>query len=66
MNQPWECPRCKKMNAPWMQQCCCSSSTQLPKMNSGHLFTEYETCMVCGRYHGKGLPCVNANVTAEQ
>jgi hypothetical protein len=23
MSRPWECPRCNKMNAPWLNQCFC-------------------------------------------
>lgn len=23
MSRPWECPRCCKVNAPWMNQCLC-------------------------------------------
>lgn len=32
LNQPWECPRCHKINAPWCPQCFCTepvSSTAL-------------------------------------
>lgn len=33
MNQPWECPRCNRINAPWMSFCLC-----LPNAN----------CLWCG------------------
>ena len=39
MNEGWICPRCGKVNAPWMPQCTCSN-------NNGSKIT-------CGQYKEK-------------
>lgn len=30
--RPWECPRCRKINAPWLNQCFCQpTQPQVPE-----------------------------------
>lgn len=31
MNEGWLCPRCKKINAPWVSSCSCSESSLNPQ-----------------------------------
>lgn len=31
-HEPWECPRCKVINAPWVAQCTCSPETKTEKL----------------------------------
>lgn len=66
-NQAWECPRCKRMNAPFNPACFCSSDTKLteneqrtldalkkPKYDFGQTM-DYITngrCSNCNGYHG--------------
>ena len=50
----WICPRCGKVNAPWVQQCTCESKsmTVICGTNSNVAVTEmpkYETTCTCNK-----------------
>lgn len=41
----WICPRCGKVNAPWVMQCSCNRSTQiLPKVGAPYYEGDQVTC----------------------
>lgn len=41
----WICPRCGKVNAPWVMQCSCNSNTQiLPKVGAPYYEGYQATC----------------------
>ena len=50
--QGWECPRCGRINAPWMSQCFCNRSYWYPTWTSDHVYVgdkpewwkDYVTC----------------------
>ena len=50
--QGWECPRCGRINAPWMSQCCCSRGYWHPTWTSDKVYVgdkpewweDYVTC----------------------
>jgi hypothetical protein len=44
-NQPWECPRCKRMNAPFNPTCFCSPI-------SNDYSTIVGVCSECGGFYG--------------
>lgn len=70
MNQPWECPRCHQMNAPWMPHCNCTLATGsgfafITSATGGNgganpevIYTEVTKCDICGRHHMRGVSCV--------
>jgi hypothetical protein len=37
MNQPWECPRCHTINAPWLPYCNCKLDTAGSSTSAGTL-----------------------------
>ena len=41
----WICPRCGKVNAPWVMQCSCNTNTQiLPKVGAPYYEGDQATC----------------------
>lgn len=41
----WICPRCGKVNAPWVMQCPCNRNTQiLPKVGAPYYEGDQATC----------------------
>ena len=41
----WICPRCGKVNAPWVMQCSCNSNIQiLPKVGAPYYEGDQATC----------------------
>lgn len=68
--QPWECPRCHKINAHWLAQCFCLSDAdkQAQGFNqtiSNHTIrdaTKLDRCLVCNGFHGVGIQCVYLKV----
>ena len=41
----WICPRCGKVNAPWVIQCSCNMNTQiLPKVGAPYYEGDQATC----------------------
>ena len=50
--QGWECPRCGRINAPWISQCFCNRSYQYPTWTSDKVYVgdkpewwrDYVTC----------------------
>ena len=41
----WICPRCGKVNAPWVMQCFCNRNTQiLPKVGAPYYEGDQATC----------------------
>lgn len=41
----WICPRCGKVNAPWVVQCSCNRNTQiLPKVGAPYYEGDQATC----------------------
>ena len=41
----WICPRCGKVNAPWVMQCSCNRNTQiLPKVGAPYYEGDQTTC----------------------
>ena len=41
----WICPRCGKVNAPWVTQCSCNRSTYiLPKVGAPYYGGDQTTC----------------------
>jgi hypothetical protein len=68
MNQPWECPRCNRMNAPFNPSCFCSSKDSLTyletvfsdpnsKQQSNGLLIDWRHCSICNSYHSHGMQC---------
>lgn len=55
MSEPWECPRCGRMNAPFNLTCFCKPNH---KDNLNHHFIEKElsriedVCTECGGFYG--------------
>ncbi len=72
-NQPWECPRCKRMNAPFMPYCECNlklnipayihTDTFLPSSYCANDYPENIRCPSCkglhGMWNGKPIHCNN-------
>ena len=43
----WICPRCGKVNAPWVMQCSCNMDTQvLPKVGAPYYEGDQTTCNI--------------------
>ena len=43
----WICPRCGKINAPWVMQCSCNRDTQvLPKVGAPYYEGAQVTCNI--------------------
>ena len=43
----WICPRCGKVNAPWVMQCSCNGNTQiLPKVGAPYYEGDQATCNI--------------------
>lgn len=43
----WICPRCGKVNAPWVMQCSCNRNTQiLPKVGAPYYEGDQATCNI--------------------
>ncbi len=72
MNQPWECPRCKRMNAPFTPSCFCSPDNKSDHLEdsfsylNGPKIVQYikeSKCTNCnghhGIYQGRAIQCVN-------
>jgi hypothetical protein len=65
MSNPWECPRCHRINAPWLPCCDCrvqfiNTDTKWPKNDSGSLSLDpnfSKKCLICNGFHGHGLQC---------
>ena len=55
-NQPWECPRCRTIYAPWMPSCHCkfqSGSASLPVASTQSRTERFDfSCTHCGEFHG--------------
>lgn len=62
--QPWECPRCHKINAHWLPQCFCLSNAdkqangfnQVTSSTPSH-FSQGNRCSICNGFHGYDLKC---------
>jgi len=72
MNQPWECPRCRRINAPFNPACFCNpeneqkketetfekTSSKAETLSSRSLgYRRYGECMYCGGLHVLGQAC---------
>jgi len=73
MNNPWECPRCKRINAPFNPSCFCDPSNRkshpldaVGKALDTELLKKLQAqrCLVCNGYHGNGLSCMTLQVTS--
>lgn len=67
-NQPWECPRCGKMNAPFNHACFCSREEIVTPINgdSERYFNSIPNnarCLICNGFHGVGVGCMMLKVT---
>lgn len=63
-NQPWECPRCKRINAPFNPCCFCqppsgSARAVIDKLKNPSIsfesldkYTQNSRCLSCGGHHG--------------
>jgi hypothetical protein len=51
--QGWECPRCHKINSPYIQSCNCPVSIKMPDMKKSDNMLDCPTCLIC---------CNNANM----
>lgn len=40
----WICPRCGKVNAPWVMQCSCNRNIALPKVEASYYEGDQATC----------------------
>lgn len=68
MNNPWECPRCKTINAPFTPSCNCSlgTATNLKGMLSSpqHQYDiKSERCLICNGFHGYGVQCMTLRIS---
>lgn len=70
MNQPWECTRCHKINAPWLPFCDCkletgggSVSLGVRIYGTGTLPQESDRCLVCNGHHDQGVQCTYLRFT---
>lgn len=63
-NQPWECPRCNTIYAPWMPSCTCKPKSILEE-NGTHFVPNYAKCNICNGYHGNGLDCTLVMINGE-
>lgn len=55
---PWECPRCHRINAPMTPSCFCKpdgKQEELPYRSKNSF-----VCSVCGHIHSSETGCVNA------
>lgn len=74
MSQAWECPRCKRINAPFNPSCFCNEEL---KINEKEIVFKQEMhnysqqtllhCTICGGYHGMfgGQPIQCAKLMTE-
>ena len=46
-HEPWECPRCKTVNAPWLSQCTCKPITNNDNCNTSDISNECITILSC-------------------
>lgn len=64
MREPWECPRCHRINAPWNPACFCrkEEETSLEKFIRDPAnqmpIKSIERCMICNGHHGIGIQCI--------
>ena len=74
-NQPWECPRCHKINAPWNPSCFCKATDNPwpnyslvgnPKWTSEPIpcTADVKQCFICKGYHANGVSCQFLKVTS--
>lgn len=61
-NQPWDCPRCGRMNAPFNPTCFCKPfdpSSCMKKPSFEETIDKFcsDRCMICNGYHGKNVQC---------
>lgn len=72
-NQAWECPRCKRINAPFNLSCFCEPSNRKPhpldavgKALDEELLKKLQAqrCSICNGYHGSGPSCMTLQVTS--
>ena len=60
-NSAWECPRCKRINAPFNPSCFCKdndSKVVTPKINQETSPFIVNRCLICNGYHGNGIACM--------
>ena len=74
-NQPWECPRCKRINAPFNPSCFCSPEKGLlglakeviERNSRGFVSSEYPPfgtkCLICSGHHVAGVQCISLGQT---
>ncbi len=60
VNVPWECPRCKRMNAPFNPTCFCQPEaekikTEIIRGMTANVYPNY--CPICNGQHGGGIGC---------
>lgn len=58
----WICPRCGKVNAPWVMQCFCNRNTNiLPKVGAPYYEGDQATCNTKEEEYRKNTICCNAS-----
>lgn len=59
MNQPWECPRCNRMNAPFIPHCDCkTNNTASSAALTGSLTVTNQKCLTCQGMSRNGNQCL--------
>lgn len=58
MNSPWECPRCKRINAPYLPYCECKPSMEVVSITEGGSIPLSTHCSKCMVIHEIGK-CIN-------
>ena len=70
MANPWECPRCKRINAPSTPYCDCKPEASAAKEYSALLVAweatqQYSWCIRCQSPHDKNLQCAYLGVNGK-
>lgn len=68
VNNPWECPRCGRMNAPFNPSCFCNKETGLDiwkQVLEKFPIKTYDSrrCLICNGIHARPQDCINLSMS---